>query len=108
MKTTIINEYGNLCKPVTFDSLPEAVSRLFDKLDDIKRLLQQKGINEQSNQEELFIISEASEFLHLSLPTIYALVSNRKIPFMKKGKRLYFSKKALTEWLQKTGKEVIV
>jgi len=108
MKTTILSEFGHPYKPLTFDSLPEAVSRLIDKLDDIERLLQQKVSKDQPDQEDLLIIKEASEFLHLSLPTIYALVSNRKIPFMKKGKRLYFSKKALTEWLLKTGKEVIM
>jgi len=94
--------------PITFDSLPQAVNQLFLKLDNIERLLQQNNSKPDDAQEEVLVIDQASKFLHLSLPTIYALVSNRKIPFMKKGKRLYFSKKELTKWLYETKREAII
>ncbi len=32
-------------------------------------------------------------------PTIYSLVSERKIPHSKRGKQLYFSRKELLEWI---------
>ncbi len=48
----------------------------------------------------LLTIDEAAEFLNLSKPTLYRLVSERNIPHSKKGKRLYFSKERLTEWVE--------
>jgi excisionase family DNA binding protein len=32
-------------------------------------------------------------------PTIYNLVSNRRIPHSKRGKQLYFSRRELLEWI---------
>ena len=45
-------------------------------------------------------ISEASAMLNLAKPTIYTLVSKKKIPFIKITKKLYFSANALNEWLE--------
>lgn len=50
--------------------------------------------------EQLFTIQKASEFLSLSVPTIYGKVSRKEIPFMKKGKRLYFSPTELMDYLK--------
>jgi excisionase family DNA binding protein len=93
--------------PLTFEGLPEAVGQLYSKLETIEYLLLQKQAPSHPDKDDLLVISQACEFLHLSSPTIYALVSSRKVPFMKRSKRLYFSKKALTEWLTQSGREVI-
>lgn len=58
---------------------------------------------EQDNREELdklLTIKQASEFLSLSVPTIYGLVSRSEIPHSKLKKRLYFSKQELLEWVK--------
>lgn len=52
--------------------------------------------------EELLTVEEAAQLLHVAIPTIYGLVNRRAIPFMKKSKRLYFSKKELTEWIRQS------
>lgn len=44
-------------------------------------------------------ITEAANYLKLAKPTIYELVAKRKIPHYKKGKRLYFRKHDLDEWI---------
>lgn len=44
-------------------------------------------------------IKEASEYLRLATPTIYSFTSKNEIPFIKKGKRLYFKKAELDQWL---------
>jgi excisionase family DNA binding protein len=51
-------------------------------------------------QDELFTIQQAAEFLNLSVPTIYGHVSKAEIPVSKRGKRLYFSKEELTAWIK--------
>ena len=85
---------------LTFNELPEAVSRLMKQVDNIEQLLKNKS-KEIPQQVDCFLsIDEASIFLKLAKATIYGLVSQNKIPFMKQGKRLYFSKQILTSWIQ--------
>jgi excisionase family DNA binding protein len=107
MKNTTFTKSQHALMPITFEQLPEAVSQVLSRLVQIERLLEHKDNKTQPEQDDLLVIEDASKFLHLSSPTIYTLVSNRKIPFMKKGKRLYFSKKALTQWLVESKKDPI-
>jgi len=44
-------------------------------------------------------IKEAGEFLNLARQTIYGLTSKNLIPFSKRGKKLYFNKSELIQWL---------
>ena len=84
---------------ITFEQLPEAVSKLYAKLEDIERLLQQKA-ELLPEQDQLLSIKQAAEFLKLSVPTLYSLVSKSQIPVNKRSKRLYFSKQELTAWIK--------
>lgn len=58
---------------------------------------------EQSDQ--LLTIKQAAEMLCLSVPTIYGLVHRAVIPVSKRGKRLYFSKAELTQWIKEGRKK---
>src|SRR5690606_37667387 len=63
---------------------------------------------EQSEaKDRLMTVQEASDFLQLSVPTIYSKVSRRELPFMKRSKRLYFSEVDLLEYL-KAGRQMTV
>jgi excisionase family DNA binding protein len=84
---------------VNFDTLPKAVAQLFDKLENIERLLLSKSNDAQPEEDKLLKIQEAAEILHLSVPTVYDLVHKSKVPVCKRGNRLYFSKKELTAWI---------
>ena len=53
----------------------------------------------RASEDDLLTTRQASALLHLSPSTLYGLVHHRRIPCMKQGKRLYFSKKALLSWL---------
>lgn len=86
---------------LTFEQLPDAVTQLGKKLDIIERLLQQQ--NEQKSTVpvgDLLTVNKAAEFLSLATPTIYTKVSKGELPFMKRGKRLYFSRLELSEYLK--------
>lgn len=87
----------------SFDQLPRAVSELHQKLDNLQDLLLE---SRQSIPQtiELMTISQAAEFLNLSVQTLYGKVCHREIPVSKKGKRLYFYKSELEEWI-KSGKK---
>lgn len=60
--------------------------------------------------DQLLTIEQAAEFLNLTKPTIYSLVSRNEIPVMKRSKRLYFSRIELLNYLKqgrkKTNSEV--
>ena len=59
-------------------------------------------MQEQSNEKEddFMTIQEAAKFLSLAVPSVYGLVYQRKIPHIKRGKRLIFEKKQIIEWLR--------
>ena len=57
--------------------------------------------------EQLLTIQQASEFLNLSVPTLYMYVHRTEIPYMKKSKRLYFSKKELFEFVKAGRKKTV-
>ena len=49
---------------------------------------------------KLLSIKEASQFLNLAQQTLYGFTSQNKIPYIKKGKKLYFIKEELDKWLK--------
>lgn len=50
---------------------------------------------------KLLNIQEASEFIGLSVSTIYEYIRKRRIPFLKIGKRVFFHPDLLEDWLRK-------
>ena len=92
-------------EPLTFDQLPLAVSQLHDRLSNIEHLLMQA--NHPPETDELLTISQAARFLNLSVPTIYGKVSRKEIPVNKQGKRLYFYKSELADWIKAGRKKTV-
>jgi excisionase family DNA binding protein len=87
-----------------------------DQLQTIMQNAIRKVIAEQTKQEsnsnplelkDLLTISEASNLLNLAKASIYNLVCQSKIPCMKRGKKLYFSRQELTEWIKQGKKKTI-
>ena len=89
---------------LTFEQLPEAVTNLTREVSALRQLLISKEQHTEQ-QEQFLTIQQAAEFLCLTVPTIYSKVSRRKLPFMKQGKRLYFSKSELSDYLRRGKKE---
>ena len=61
---------------------------------------------------EIMSLKQASEFLDLAPQTLYGHTSRRTIPHYKKGKKIYFKREELLEWLtqskRKTTAELLV
>jgi len=87
---------------LNFENLPTAVSQLNKKLENIERLLLEKNEQQPTEQaDQLLTIDEAGELLHLTKPTMYSKVSKGELPGVcKQGKRLYFSKESLIDWIK--------
>ena len=90
----------------TFEQLPKAVTQLFDKLDNIERLLLNNSTHRQHDPERWLNLSELCEYLPDKpvKPTVYGWVHNRVIPCHRRGKKLYFLKSEIDVWL-KTGRK---
>ena len=71
-------------------------------------LIDLKFPTKQDNPDrELLTITQAGEVINLTVPTIYSLVSKKLIPHNKKGKRLYFLKSELLDWVKSGRKKTI-
>lgn len=68
------------------------------RLERIEKLIKQLK-PEKIEGDLVFNIKEAAKFTNLSESRIYKYTWERLIPHYKKGKRLYFKKTELAEWL---------
>ncbi len=84
----------------TFEELPQAVYELSKQLDRIEYLLRNQS-DIKAEDGKLLTVEEAANFLNIKKSTMYAKVSKRDIPHSKQGKRLYFLKTDLIEWVKK-------
>src|SRR5690606_41846819 len=71
-----------------FVTINQFLSSIDKKIDELKK--NQMEINADSDPSKLMTITEASKFLNLSKSAIYSKTSKRLIPFVKRGKQLYF------------------
>jgi excisionase family DNA binding protein len=53
-----------------------------------------------SPSKELLTVEQASIYLNLAHSTLYNLVHRREIPYMKRSRKLYFSKDELRKWVE--------
>ena len=69
---------------------------LIQKLERIETLIEQQGIL----RKDVLNFNEACQYLGLSQSHMYKLTSSKSIPhFCPQGKRLYFKRTELDEWL---------
>ena len=90
----------------SFDQLPRAVSELHQKLDVLQDLILESR-QAVPPAVELMTIAQAAEFLNLSVQTLYGKVCHKEIPVSKKGKRLYFYKSELEDWIRSGKKKTL-
>lgn len=69
---------------------------LLQKLNDIQTMLQEQNLL----RKDVLTLNEACAYLDLSASHLYKMTSQRIIPFFcPQGKRLYFKRLELDEWL---------
>ena len=91
---------------LTFDKLPEAVTMLTKEVSELKRLLIEKQEQPTDQPEQLLTIDEVATLLHLAKPTVYSKVSKNELPGVcKQGKRLYFDRQTIIDWIKQGRKK---
>jgi excisionase family DNA binding protein len=74
---------------------------IIERLEKIELLITKQNLL----QKEMFTLAEASNYLGISNSHAYKLTSGRQIPhFCPNGKKLYFKKSELDQWLQRNRK----
>jgi len=56
---------------------------------------------------ELMTIQDLAQYINMAVPSVYGLVHQKKIPHIKRGKRLIFEQKQIIEWLQSGRRKTI-
>lgn len=87
---------------ITFEQLPQAVTLLLSKIDNLERLLKQQSGKPQPDNELWFDLAALCNYLPDSpvKPTVYGWVHSGQIPYHKRGKKLYFLKSEIDVWLK--------
>src|SRR5436190_2220623 len=92
-----------------FELLIEKIDRL-EKA--VERLSASSNINDASSNrnDEFMNIEQVANFVGLSKDTIYGLTHKKLIPHFKTGKKLYFNKAEIADWISskrvKTNQEI--
>lgn len=87
-------------KSYKFEDLPNIIGELFVKIENIEKLLQEIKLNNNVAEDEILTVSDAAKLLKLSVATVYTKVCRNEIPANKQGKRLYFYRKELLDWIK--------
>ena len=84
---------------------------ILEKLNKIEEELAIIKANQENTGKEMKIefltIKELSEYLQLTVPTIYGYTRTNHIPHIKRGKRLYFKKSDIDIWIEKGQRKTI-
>jgi excisionase family DNA binding protein len=94
-------------EPFNFNELPEVVRQLFEKVERIETLMARLEPKEP-DENEILNIEEAAEFLKVSVGALYTKVSRQEIPYNKPGKRLYFNRTDLKEWIRQGKRKTLI
>lgn len=74
------------------------MDEILKRLDKIERLIESQNLV----RKEVLNFNEACEYLELSQSHLYKLTSSKSVPhFCPQGKKLYFNRHELDEWLQR-------
>jgi excisionase family DNA binding protein len=97
---------------ITFDKLPEAVSRLLSEVEVIKNLI----LNNQTNpkaipvltpEKDILTVTDVSRKLGITKGAIYNMTHLRQIPHYKRGARIFFFSNELDEWIRSDRRKTI-
>ncbi len=89
---------------ITFEQLPQAVSLLIEKVgqlaDKVDKVLGKDG---QQKDRRLLGLDDVAALLGKSASTIYAMTSEKRIPYHKRGNKLYFFEDEIIGWIEQGG-----
>jgi len=89
---------------ITFEQLPQAVSLLIEKVGQLADKVDEAlGKATQQKGRRLLALDDVAAFLGKSASTIYAMTSEKRIPYHKRGNKLYFFEDEIIGWIEQGG-----
>ena len=89
---------------ITLEQLPQAVSMLIEKVgqlaDKVEKVLGNTG---QRQERRLLTLDDVATLLNKSSSTIYAMTSDKRIPYHKRGNKLDFCENEIIAWIEQGG-----
>lgn len=83
----------------TFDQLPSWVASMRREIQELKELVVDKIKDPLPQADNLILLPRAAQILGIAETTVYSKVCRKEIPYIKRGKRLFFSEKELYDYL---------
>lgn len=80
----------------------EIINQRLDRIEKKLEQLVSKTENIKGNETSpgFLTMKQFCEYYDYKRPTVYGMVHHRKIPYSKVGKRLYFEKSKIDEWIR--------
>ena len=89
---------------ITFEQLPQAVSLLIEKVGQLADKVDEAlGKATQQKGRRLLALDDVAALLGKSASTIYAMTSEKRIPYHKMGNKLYFFEDEIIGWIEQGG-----
>lgn len=89
---------------ITFEQLPQAVSLLIEKVGQLADKVDEAlGKATQQKGRWLLALDDVAALLGKSASTIYAMTSEKRIPYHKRGNKLYFFEDEIIGWIEQGG-----
>lgn len=87
---------------LTFNDLPTAVTRLTNEVSELKSLLLKKAEAPTEQPEQWLDLNDLIQYdpEKRTKPTWYSKISRNEVPHYKRGKKVYFLKSEIDEWLK--------
>ena len=89
---------------ITFEQLPQAVSLLIEKVGQLADKVDEAlGKATQQKGKRLLALDDVAALLGKSASTIFAMTSEKRIPYHKRGNKLYFFEDEIIGWIEQGG-----
>lgn len=91
---------------ITFEQLPQAVSNLIERVEQLAGKVDEvlcKAAGKDTGKRSLLSLEEVAALLGKSASTIYAMTSEKRIPYRKRGNKLYFFEDEIMQWIEQGG-----
>lgn len=89
---------------ITFEQLPQAVSLLIEKVRQLADKVEEAlGNTTQQKDRQLLGLDDVATLLGKSASTIYTMTSEKRIPYHKRGNKLYFFEDEIIGWIEQGG-----
>ena len=80
-----------------FEIIEQRLKNIENQLSELVRMAKAPILKEVT--EEIMTVEQLSDYLTITRQTIYEKCSKKEIPYFKAGKRLYFKKSVINDWI---------